>query len=124
VHADRRISLQEMTAKIFGMISFFKTKNELLCEEFDKLDSRYLQKEENFSYDKMVFKEYMSDPEFRDIVDKGNFAYLNVSLYGEAFKKLTTELRRAIADYIKDFVSLNKFAALLGHLNGLVFSSL
>ena len=111
VHADRRISLREMIEKIFGMIPFFKTKNELLDEEFDKFDSRYLPKEEYFSYAKTVFKAYISDPEFRDIVDKGNFAYLNVSPYGEAFKKLTPELRRAIAEYIKDFVSLNKFAA-------------
>lgn len=111
VQADRCISLREMIEKIFGMIPFFKTKNELLDEEFDKFDSRYLPKEEYFSYAKTVFKAYISDPEFRDIVDKGNFAYLNVSPYGEAFKKLTPELRRAIAEYIKDFVSLNKFAA-------------
>lgn len=111
VHADRRISLREMIEKIFGMIPFFKTKDELLDEEFDKFDSRYLPKEEYFSYAKTVFKAYISDPEFRDIVNKGNFAYLNVSPYGEAFKKLTPELRRAIAEYIKDFVSLNKFAA-------------
>ncbi len=111
VHVDRRISLREMIEKIFGMIPYFKTKNELLDEEFDKFDSRYLPKEEYFSYAKTVFKAYIIDSEFRDIVDKGNFAYLNVSPYGEAFKKLTPELRRAITEHIKDFVALNKFAA-------------
>ncbi len=111
VHVDRRISLREMIEKIFGMIPYFKTRNELLDEEFDKFDSRYLPKEEYFSYAKTVFKAYVSDPEFRDIVDKGNFAYLNVSPYGEAFKKLTPELRKAITEHVKDFVSLNKFAA-------------
>jgi type I restriction enzyme R subunit len=44
-------------------------------------------------------------------VDKGNFAYLNVSPYGEAFKKLTPDLRKAITEHIKDFVTLNRFAA-------------
>ncbi len=111
VHVDRRISLREMIEKIFGMIPYFKTKNELLDEEFDKFDSRYLPKEEYFSYAKTVFKAHIIDSEFRDIVDKGNFAYLNVSPYGEAFKKLTPELRRAITEHIKDFVALNKFAA-------------
>jgi type I restriction enzyme, R subunit len=111
VHVDRRISLREMIEKIFGMIPYFKTKNELLDEEFDKFDSRYLPKEEYFSYAKTVFKAYIIDTEFRDIVDKGNFAYLNVSPYGEAFKKLTPELRRAITEHIKDFVALNQFAA-------------
>jgi type I restriction enzyme R subunit len=111
VHVDRRISLREMIEKIFGMIPYFKTKNELLDEEFDKFDSRYLPKEEYFAYAKTVFKAYIIDTEFRDIVDKGNFAYLNVSPYGEAFKKLTPELRRAITEHINDFVALNKFAA-------------
>jgi len=111
VHVDRQISLREIIEKIFGMIPYFKTRNELLDEEFDKFDSRYLPKEEYFSYAKTVFKAYIIDTEFRNIVDQGNFAYLNVSPYGEAFKKLTPELRRAITEHIRDFVALNKFAA-------------
>lgn len=111
VHVDRRISLREMIEKIFGMIPYFKTKNELLDEEFDKFDSRYLPKEEYFSYARTVFKAYIVDSEFREIVEKGNFAHLNVTPYGEAFKKLPPELRKAIPEYIKDFVPLNKFAA-------------
>jgi type I restriction enzyme R subunit len=111
VHVDRRISMREMIEKIFGMIPYFKTKNELLDEEFDKFDSRYLPKEEYFSYARTVFKAYIVDSEFREIVEKGNFAYLNVTPYGEAFKRLPPELRKAIPEYIKDFVPLNKFAA-------------
>ena len=52
---------------------------------------------------------YNIDAEFREIVEKGNFAYLNVTPYGESFKKLSPELRKLIPEYIKDFVSLNKF---------------
>lgn len=111
VQVDRRVSMREIIEKIFGMIPYFKSKNELLDEEFDKFDSRYLPKEEYFSYAKTVFKAYILDTEFRDIIDKGNFAYLNVTPYGEAFKKLPPELRKAIPEYIKDFVPLNKFAA-------------
>lgn len=111
VHVDRRITMREIVEKIFGMIPYFKTKNELLDEEFDKFDTRYLPKEEYFSYAKTVFKAYILDTEFRDIIDKGNFAYLNVTPYGEAFKKLPAELRKLIPEYIKDFVPLNKFAA-------------
>ncbi|HPG41769.1 MAG TPA: DEAD/DEAH box helicase family protein [bacterium] len=111
LHIDRRITMREMIEKIFGMIPYFKTKNELLDEEFDKFDSRYLPKEQYFNYAKTVFKAYINDVEFRNIIDTGAFALLNVTPYAEAFKKLTPELRKAIPEYIKDFVSLNKFAA-------------
>jgi type I restriction enzyme R subunit len=111
INIDRRITMREIIEKIFGMIPYFKTKNELLDEEFDKFDSRYLPKEEYFTYAKTVFKAYILDAEFRAIIDDKNFALLNVSPYGEAFKKLPSELRKAIPEYIKDFVPLNKFVA-------------
>lgn len=111
INIDRRVSMQEIIEKIFGMIPYFKTKNELLDDEFDKFDSRYLPKEEYFTYAKTVFKAYILDAEFRVIIDDKNFALLNVSPYGEAFKKLPPELREAIPEYIKEFVPLNKFVA-------------
>jgi len=111
IQIDRRVSMREIIEKIFGIIPYFKTKNELLDEEFDKFDSRYLPKEEYFTYAKTVFKAYIIDAEFRAIIDNKNFALLNISPYGEAFKKLPPELRNAIPEYIKDFVPLNKFAA-------------
>ncbi len=111
VHVDRRISMREMIEKIFGIIPYFKSKDELLNEEFDKFDSRYMPKSQYFDYAKTVFRAYILDTEFRDIIDKGLFSYLNVTPYGEAFKQLPPELRKAIPEYIKDFVTLNKFAA-------------
>jgi type I restriction enzyme R subunit len=82
-----------------------------LDDEFDKFDSRYLPREELFTYAKSVFKSYIIDPEFRQIIDSGNYALLNVYPNGEAFKKLTPELRKMIPEYIKDYVPLNRFAA-------------
>ncbi|HOK51833.1 MAG TPA: DEAD/DEAH box helicase family protein [Bacteroidales bacterium] len=111
IHIDRRITLREIIEKILGIIPYFKTKDELLEEEFDKFDSRYLPKEEYFEYAKTVFKAYILDNEFRQIIDNSNFARLNISPYGEAFKKLPVELRKAIPEYIKDNVPLNKFVA-------------
>jgi len=108
---DRRITLKEIIEKVFGLIPFFKTKDELLNEEFDKFDSRYMPPEEYFDYAKTVFKAYVLDTEFREIIDKGDFAMLNLSPHGQAFRKLSPELRKAIPEYIKDFVPLNQFAA-------------
>ncbi len=111
IKIDRRITMREIIEKIFGMIPYFKTKDELLDEEFDKFDSRYLPKEEYFEYAKTVFKAYILDAEFRAIIDNKNFALLNVSPYGEAYKKLPPELKSVIPEYIKDFVPLNNFVA-------------
>ena len=108
---DRRITLKEIIEKVFGLIPFFKTKDELLDEEFDKFDSRFMPSEEYFDYARTVFKAYVLDTEFREIIDKGDFAMLNLSPHGQAFKKLSPELRKAIPDYIKDYVPLNQFAA-------------
>jgi len=111
IHIDRRITMKEIIEKILGIIPYFKTKDELLEEEFDKFDSRYLPKEQYFEYAKTVFKAYISDSEFRKIIDNGNFAMLNISPYGEAFMKLPQDLRKIIPEYIKDNVPLNKFVA-------------
>ena len=103
--------MKEIIEKILGIIPYFKTRDEILEEEFDKFDSRYLPKEEYFEYAKTVFKAYILDSEFRQIIDSGNFAILNLSPYGEAFKKLPPELRKIIPEYIKDNVPLNKIVA-------------
>jgi type I restriction enzyme R subunit len=111
INIDRRIGLKEIIEKILTPDPNFKTKDELLNEEFDKFDSRYLPDEEYFIYAKTVFKAYIDDTEFRDIVDSGRFAELNNSPFGEAFRELTPELRKLIPEYIKDFVPLNNFVA-------------
>jgi type I restriction enzyme R subunit len=102
--------MKEIIEKVLGMIPYFKTKAELLDEEFDRFDSRYLPKEEYFTYAKTVFEAYITDLEFRNILDSGQLFSLNVSAYGEAYKKLPDDFRRKIPEYIKENVALEKFA--------------
>lgn len=111
VKIDRRLSLREIIEKIFGFIPYFKSKDELLDEEFEKFDSRYLPPEEYFNFAKDYFKSYITDPEFRDIIENKKYALLNTNPNGDVFRKLPPELRFAIPEYIKDNVSLNKFVA-------------
>ena len=108
---DRRVSLREIVEVIFGLKPFFKTKDELLDEEFDKFDSRVMPDEKQFTPAKNFFKTYVLDPDFRMQVDDGNFAYIMGShAGGESLRKLTIELRNKIIEYIKDYVSFNQFA--------------
>jgi len=108
---DRRLSLREIIEKIFGFIPYFKTKDELLEDEFEKFDSRYLPADEYFSFAKDYFKSYITDTEFREIIEKKKYALLNTNPNGDVFRKLPPELRFSIPEYIKDNVSLNKFVA-------------
>ena len=108
---DRRVSLREIVEVIFGLKPYFKTKDELLDEEFDKFDSRFMPDEKQFMPARNFFKTYVLDPEFRQQVDEGNFAYIMGShAGGEFLRNLTIELRNKIIEYIKDYVSFNQFA--------------
>jgi type I restriction enzyme, R subunit len=110
VHTDRRVSLRELIELIYGMIPYLKTKNELLDEEFDKFDSRYMPAGSEYVYARNVFKAYILDLNFRQCIDSGNFAKLNVNPNGLSFRKISPKLRKLIPEYIKDYVSLNQFA--------------
>lgn len=111
IKIDRRLSLREIIEKIFGFIPYFKSKDELLDEEFEKFDSRYLPPEQYFTFARDYFKSYITDTEFRDIIENKKYALLNTNPNGDVFGKLPPELRFSIPEYIKDNVSLNKFVA-------------
>lgn len=106
---DRRVSLREIVEKIFGFIPKFKSREELLEDEFDKFDSSVMPDEASFADAKNYFKSYLTDTEFRDIIESRKFGLLNNNANGEVFRRLPEKLRKAIPEYIKDNVSLNKF---------------
>jgi type I restriction enzyme R subunit len=110
LNIDRRVSLREIVEVVFGLKSYFKNKDEMLDEEFDKFDSRFMPDEKQFTPARNFFKTYVLDPEFRQQVDEGNFAYIMGShAGGESLRKLTIDLRNKIIEYIKDYVSFNQF---------------
>lgn len=106
---DRRLSLREIIEKIFGFIPYFKTKDEMLDDEFERFDTRFLPGDEYFNLAKNYFKSYITDNEFRDIIENKNYSLLNTNPNGDVFRKLSPELRALIPEYIKDNISLNQF---------------
>ena len=111
LNIDRRVSLREIVEVVFGLLPYFKTKDELLDEEFDKFDSRYTPDEKQFTPARNFFKTYVLDPEFRHKVDEGDFAYIMGShAGGEYLRNLKADLRNKLIEYIKDYVSFNQFA--------------
>ncbi|MDQ3132394.1 MAG: DEAD/DEAH box helicase family protein [Acidobacteriota bacterium] len=106
---DRRLGLREIVEKIFGFVPYFKNKNELLEEEFDKFDSRYPLAEDDFTVAKSFFKAYLTDTEFREIVESRQFARMATNPNGAVFRKVSIDLRNQITEYVKDNIPLNQF---------------
>jgi hypothetical protein len=84
-----------------------KTKDELTEDEFDKFDSRTLLSEDDFDNARTIFRAYIQDTDFRNIIDQKNFSQLNVTPWIEPYMKLSQEIRTKIPEYIKDNVQLN-----------------
>ena len=113
---DRRLTLREILEKIFGLIPYFKGKDELLEDEFQKflLDQppEALNKHAAaIAAMKYFFKAYATDGRLRDIIEKGKLTDLNVNpAFNMAdFKAVPKEWRDRIPEYVKDYVSLNQF---------------
>lgn len=113
---DRRLTLREILEKIFGLIPRFKSKDELLEEEFDKFVADYKpQPDEAVAIPaiKAYFKAYVSSGRLRETIDNREFADLATNPFFSTrdFKAVPTKYRALVPDYIKDYVSLNQFTA-------------
>ena len=110
IKADRRISLWEFIEKIFGRISKFKSKDELLEDEFEKFVTIYKPDNKYVMPIKNYLKSYITDSEIRDIVETkeyGRFA-TNPKVTMKDFRELNG-YREVVPEYIKDYVSINQF---------------
>lgn len=110
VKADRRISLREFIEKAFGRISAFKSKDELLEEEFEKFIAINKPENEFVMPIKNYLKAYITDNEVRDIIEKGEYTRLatNPKLTMSDLNELNGWVDK-VPEYVKDYVSLNAY---------------
>ena len=111
---DRRITVREILEKIFGLIPKFKSKDELLEEEFAKFVADYQPAEsEAIPAIKTYFKAYVTNAGVRHIIDTNDLADLATNPFFTTadFKAVPVKYRSLIPTYIKDYVPLSKFAA-------------
>ena len=111
---DRRLTLREILAKIFGLIPHFKSKDELLEEEFAKFVADYKPEESDaIPAIKNYFKAYVTSDQIRHIIDTKQFTDLatNPVFSTRDLKAVPAKYREIIPEYVKDYVSLNQFAA-------------
>ena len=109
---DRRLTLREILEKIFGLIPRFKSKDELLEEEFSKFIADYKPEEaEAIPALKNYFKAYVTSDQIRHIIETKHYTDLatNPVFSTPDFRAVPEKYRTLIPDYIKDYVSLNQF---------------
>lgn len=110
---DRRLTLREILEKVFGLIPSFKTREELLEEEFAKfVADRKPTDSDAMPAIKNYFKAYVSSDHIRHIIETKDFTGLatNPLLPTRDFRAVPEEYRTLIPEYVKDYVSLNQFA--------------
>ncbi|MCO6409484.1 DEAD/DEAH box helicase family protein [Hoeflea alexandrii] len=109
---DRRITIRELIEKAFGFIPKFKSKAELIDDEFQKflLDQKP-EEADRVAQMRYFFEAYIRDAKVRALVDAGHFGDLNVNptFTTRDLKEVPAAWRRRIPEYIKDYVSLNPF---------------
>ena len=109
---DRRLTLREILEKIFDIIPRFKSKDELLEEEFAKFVTDHTPtRADSVAAIKTYFKAYTTDGYTRDIIDKRQFSRLATSpvfSIGD-FRAVPEKYRALIPEYVKDYVALNQF---------------
>ncbi|MFC3631880.1 DEAD/DEAH box helicase family protein [Paracoccus angustae] len=109
---DRRISVRELIEKAFGFIPGFKSKAELIEDEFQKfiLDQQP-EDADRIRPMRYFFEAYLRDPTVRAKIDAGHLADLNVNptFTTRDLKEVPASWRKRIPEYIKDYVSLNPF---------------
>jgi len=109
---DRRLSLREILEKVFGLIPRFKSKDELLEEEFAKFVADH--KPEGATAIPAIkdyFKAYVTNGLVRDVIDRREYTDLvtNPVFSIRDFKAVPVKYRILIPEYVKDYVSLNQF---------------
>jgi type I restriction enzyme R subunit len=112
---DRRLGLREILEKIFGLIPRFKSKDELLEEEFAKFVADYRPAEADvlaIPTIKTYFKAYATNSQVRHIIDTRQYTDLatNPVFSSRDMRAVPENYRAIVPNYIKDYVSLNQFA--------------
>ena len=109
---DRRLTLREILEKVFGLIPKFKSKDELLEEEFAKFVADYKPQEVvAIPAIKTFFKAYITSKRVRHIINSRQFTDLatNPMFSMQDFRAVPPMYRGLVPEYINDYVIQNQF---------------
>ncbi|MFM8294786.1 MAG: hypothetical protein ACKN9E_09600, partial [Microcystaceae cyanobacterium] len=105
---------REILEKIFGLIPYFKSKDELLEEEFSRFVENYQpQAIEDIPAIKNYFKAYVTNGDVRRILETKNYTELATNAFFSTrdLKAVPEKYRSLVPIYVKDYITLERFTA-------------
>lgn len=112
IDIDRRISLKEILQKAFNFITKFKSRDDILNEEFQKfLSVCKIDYGERIGAVRYFFDAYALEASLRKIIDEKDYVelYLNAGFTMPNFQAVPEKFRECIPEYIKNYIPLNQF---------------
>ncbi|MEI6728136.1 MAG: DEAD/DEAH box helicase family protein [bacterium] len=105
---NRRITIKEMILKALGIIDRFKERDERIAEEYDKFVDIYkleVQPPQRQNTLRNFFENYLSDTDFRKIIDEKKYGLLNNSpiMSFDQFKDIS-QYRYITTNYIQEYL--------------------
>jgi len=109
---DRRVTVREMLDKVFGIIPAFKSKKELVNDEFDNYMLTCGVAPGEYYEIRRFFETYLTDKEVRRVIEDGKFQLLGTQVPSYSFadlKRLGAANMRSVVGYVNDNVNLSRF---------------
>lgn len=109
---DRRVTVKEILDKIFGAIPYFKSKRELIEDEFENYLLTRPVSTDKYTEIKSFFETYIMDKDVRRVIEDGKYQLLGteVSTYTMSdLRKLGENNMHQIVDYVNDNVNVSKY---------------
>ena len=109
---DRRVTVREMLDKIFGAIPSFKSKKELVNDEFDGYLLTCGVPAGDYHEIRRFFETYLTDKDVRRAIEDKKFQLLGTQIPSYTFsdlKRLGVANMNSVIGYVNDNVNLSRF---------------
>ena len=109
---DRRVTVREMLDKIFGLIPAFKSKQELVDDEFEDYMLTCGVPSGDYYEVRHFFETYLTDKEVRRAIEDKKFQRLGTEIPSYTFadlKRLGQKNMNSVVGYVNDNVNLSRF---------------
>ncbi|MBQ6052780.1 MAG: DEAD/DEAH box helicase family protein [Clostridia bacterium] len=109
---DRRVTVREMLDKIFGAIPWFKSKKELVNDEFDSYMLTCGVPAGDYYEVRRFFETYLTDKDVRRAIEDKKYQLLGTQIPSYTFsdlKRLGVSNMNSVVGYVNDNVNLSRF---------------